>query len=374
MTFWMKVSILLASWMMGALTVGVSNTLLVLSVLFFLLYFSLPLLKEWQEDTVLISLPFLSVFAFWETTSSLFLWLILLVLITDYSYSKSIKNLLYYGSYVYALLLISLITKGLWVAVLASLILFVFFMSLLYSTLTTDSLSRHYEYRATHLADELSQTKRQFLSSEQMARQAERTQIARDIHDSVGHRLTALLMHLEVARVKAKHTEEEETFKELKELAQQSLKDTRTAVYALRSDETAGLQAIIQLIRKLETESHLEISFVIQAGVLNTSLSNQQSVVLYRSIQESLTNMMRHGKTRKGTVEFAILGKQVIQFKVSHAIDEKISIKEGFGLGSMRQRLEELGGYLSISQDNGQLTVSGTMPIKSSEGRTKGES
>ena len=374
MTFWMKVSILLASWMMGALTVGVSNTLLVLSVLFFLMYFSLPLLKEWPEDTVLISLPFLSVFAFWETTSSLFLWLILLVLITDYSYSKSIKNLLYYGSYVYALLLISLITKGLWVAVLASLILFVFFMSLLYSTLTTDSLSRHYEYRATHLADELSQTKRQLLSSEQMARQAERTQIARDIHDSVGHRLTALLMHLEVARVKAKHTEEEETFKELKELAQQSLKDTRTAVYALRSDETAGLQAIIQLIRKLETESHLEISFVIQAGVLNTSLSNKQSVVLYRSIQESLTNMMRHGKTRKGTVEFAILGKQVIQFKVSHAIDEKISIKEGFGLGSMRQRLEELGGYLSISQDNGQLTVSGTMPIKSSEGRTKGES
>src|SRR5699024_3411945 len=124
---------------------------------------------------------------------------------------------------------------------------------------------------------------------------------------------------------------------------------------------------IIQLIRKLETESHLEISFIIQAGVLNTSLSNEQSVVLYRSIQESLTNMMRHGKTRKGTVTFAVLGKQVIQFKVSHAIDEKKTIKEGLGLSSMRQRLEGLGGYLSLSQEDGQLTVSGTLPIERSD-------
>lgn len=367
MIFWLKVCLLIGSWTMAAVTLGITQSILALSVLFFTLYFTLPLLKSWQEDIVLFALPFLAILTFLTHPSSHFLWFILLVLVIEYSDTKKSNSSLIYSVYVYSLLLIALIVNSLWVPLLASLILFVLVISLLLTASHMDGLGRQFETRARHLADELAQTKRQLLSSEQMARQAERTQIARDIHDSVGHRLTALLMHLEVARVKATNPEEEETFKELKDLAQQSLKDTRTAVYALRSDETAGLQAIIQLIRKLETESHLEISFIIQAGVLNTSLSNEQSVVLYRSIQESLTNMMRHGKTRKGTVTFAVLGKQVIQFKVSHAIDEKKTIKEGFGLSSMRQRLEGLGGYLSLSQEDGQLTVSGTLPIERSD-------
>ncbi len=171
-------------------------------------------------------------------------------------------------------------------------------------------------------------------------------------------------MQLEVARVQSQDEQSKTNYQKFKELAQVSLKETRDAVYTLKSDKTSGLQAIILLVRKLEIESHLEINFVVQSGILSMTLTNDQSATLYRAIQESLTNMMRHSQTRKATIEFALLAKRVVQFKVSHTISEKVIINEGFGIKNMRKRLEDLNGTLQITQDGKTLTVIGKFPIQ----------
>ncbi len=67
-----------------------------------------------------------------------------------------------------------------------------------------------------NLNDEFQTLKQQLINSEQAVRQEERNQIAREIHDSVGHRLTALLMQLEVERIKAPNEIAKERFTELK--------------------------------------------------------------------------------------------------------------------------------------------------------------
>ncbi|GAA0355217.1 hypothetical protein GCM10008932_05280 [Alkalibacterium iburiense] len=206
--------------------------------------------------------------------------------------------------------------------------------------------------------------KRQLLSGEKMIRQEERNEIARELHDSVGHRLTALLMQLEAARVQTTDEKTKEKIQEFKTLAQKSLKDTRKAVYAMKSDERSGIQAIIQLIKKLEAESHLAINFIVQSGILNMRLTNEQSATMYRGIQESLTNMMRHSETKKATIEFSLLGNRIVQFKVSHAMTQKRVIKEGFGLSNMRNRLEELGGSLEVLQTDKAFTVIGKFPLE----------
>jgi signal transduction histidine kinase len=209
--------------------------------------------------------------------------------------------------------------------------------------------------------------KRQAVIHEKTVRQEERNQIAREIHDSVGHRLTALLMQLEVVRLQTTDVSDRETITHLKSLAQVSLTETREAVRALKSEETTGLTAVIQLIRKLEAESHLQIAFQIKAGAFSFPLTSKQSIVLYRSVQEGLTNMMRHSASREAEVEFRVVGGSFFRFRITNPLNKKIEIVEGFGLTAMRERLEELGGTLSINQAEGEFALTGTFPMEKGE-------
>ncbi len=206
--------------------------------------------------------------------------------------------------------------------------------------------------------------KRQLTRNEQTARQEERNQIAREIHDSVGHHLTALIMQLEVERLKAPSEESKQKLDELKKLAQSSLYDTREAVKALKSEETTGISAVIHLIRKLEAESQLRLSITMQPGVLGVNLSNQQSVAIYRTIQEALTNMMRHNCTRQANIEFHIVGGRDLRFQVGHPITKRVKIQEGFGLTNIRERLLEIHGQLTIHQAEDTFNLIAQFPLE----------
>ena len=116
------------------------------------------------------------------------------------------------------------------------------------------------------LLGEFRLVKRSNLQQENVVRLEERTRIAREIHDSVGHKLTALLMQLEIESL----TSNVNNYDNLKELARESLEETRHAVKELRNDEVFGLQSVLHLIRKLESESHLLVRFTTEKGVLST--------------------------------------------------------------------------------------------------------
>lgn len=212
--------------------------------------------------------------------------------------------------------------------------------------------------------NELSSIKRQQLRNDESIRLEERSQIAREIHDAVGHRLTALLMQLEVARLQAKNKESAEQFNALKQLAQMSLSDTRKAVSTLKSQEQSGLQAVIFLIRKLETESHLRLTMTLKSGVLNSRLNNEQSVTLYRAIQEALTNMMKHSDRKRAEIVFEIIAERELKFSVKHMHSEKVIVKEGFGLSNMKERLERINGKLSIQNNDNHFIVIGQFPLE----------
>ncbi|MBW7454195.1 sensor histidine kinase, partial [Paenibacillus sepulcri] len=141
------------------------------------------------------------------------------------------------------------------------------------------------------LLSEYRKMKRRIVSDEQAARQEERVQVGRDIHDSVGHKLTALLMQLEVFRMEADPAAAGR-MQALKVLAKESLDETRNAVKALKQHEAGGLAAILSLIRKLEAESFIRVNFSVKHGALSAPLSNTQSIAVYRAVQEALTNMM----------------------------------------------------------------------------------
>ncbi|HAM79982.1 sensor histidine kinase [Ornithinibacillus bavariensis] len=237
-------------------------------------------------------------------------------------------------------------------------IMAVLFYSLMIMTSVYQNYFKEQKNLYEKLLGEYRKLKRLNLSAEQNARVEERNRIARDIHDSVGHRLTALIMQLEVLAIQSKN----EGYRELKKMAEESLEETRHAVKALQNEENEGIATVVHLIRKLEAESHLFVQFTIKQGVLSIPLSNEKSVVLFRVIQEALTNAMRHGHSKEVQV---IIGKSAIgdvTFEVSNMVHKAKSFEYGFGLTNMKSRLEEINGRLEVYQTNNQFFVTGTIP------------
>ncbi|MEI5909361.1 histidine kinase [Bacillus spongiae] len=212
----------------------------------------------------------------------------------------------------------------------------------------------------SHLLDEYRQLKRRTLENEKTARLEERTRIAREIHDSVGHKLTALLMQIEIVM----ESKDISVVNSLKSLAKESLEETREAVKTLQSEEVEGISSVIELIRKLESENHVSVVLTTKQGVLSVKLSARQSIVLYRVIQESLTNAMKHSHSRKIDV---LLGRTAIgdiEVTVKNMLVEKVPFQFGFGLTNMKGRVEEIEGTLRVYQTEQAFIVNATFPIK----------
>ena len=223
-------------------------------------------------------------------------------------------------------------------------------------------LEEQLQERNEALLSEYRKMKRRLLTDEQAARQEERTQIARDIHDSVGHKLTALLMQLEVFRLQAEG-EAAGQLQELKSLAKESLEETRSAVKTLKHEEAGGVTAIIGLIRKLEAESFMRVQFSVKHGALSAQLGNEYMVIVYRAVQEALTNIMRHSQAREAEIIFEAPGGSIFRFTVNNKITETNTFREGFGLSSMRERIEQAGGEFKAGPEDGLFVVKGSLPL-----------
>lgn len=202
--------------------------------------------------------------------------------------------------------------------------------------------------------------KRLSLEQDQLARAEERTKIARDMHDSVGHNLTTLLMQVEAMSIQSNTPELEE----IKRVARKSLDETRYAVRQLKSSEAYGLQSVLQLIRKLEMESRLHIRFTIEKGVLSLPISNNQSIVLYRILQECLTNAMKYSDSKEVEITLGKDSLQNICFNVKNKSTSRTPIILGFGLKNMEERVQEIGGVLRVNRLDQQFVVEGAFPMK----------
>lgn len=375
-SYWLGFLLLLSSWFLAAsfrFQPLIDYPLILIgSALFFALYFLSALIpiKSNVYLIMLLLISLISIVIFWPTKDNelaLFPLLVYAILAgnaihrLDANRAIIISGLLFIGA-------ISPYVKGYPIEVPLYISFFALLLTLGFGAYyQTNNQEKLLSTQHEVLRTEFRKVKRQLLSSEKFARQDERAQIARDIHDSVGHRLTALLMQLEVAQMQEKDKESKERLLVLKDLAKASLADTRSAVKTLKNDDIGGLAAIISLIRKLEAESHVRIEFSIKHGALSALLTNEQSIVIYRSVQEALTNVMRHSQTKKATIIFDVPASKFFRFEITNPISEKITMQEGFGLTSMRERINQVNGTLDIQQYHALFSVKGMIPLMEGE-------
>ncbi|RDW19822.1 sensor histidine kinase [Oceanobacillus chungangensis] len=282
--------------------------------------------------------------------------LLILYLLIDASFRLKEKQFVSYFVVTMILTLLLFFIRGEATFEIVIMLVFLYYLILIISRMTVDRKEQAEIY--DQLRGEYRNLKRMNLTAENNARLEERTKIARDIHDSVGHRLTALIMKLEMLMIQDSNN----SFGELKKMANESLEETRHAVKVLQTEEDEGIATIVHLIRKLEAESHVLVQFTMKQGVLSVPMTNDRSVALYRVIQESLTNAMRHAGSREVQV---ILGKSAtgdISFEINNAVLNPPPITYGFGLTNMKRRIDEVKGTLSIYQTDRQFVVTGSIP------------
>ncbi|MFK8183316.1 MAG: sensor histidine kinase [Phormidesmis sp.] len=226
-----------------------------------------------------------------------------------------------------------------------------FGLSLLLAVLLINALLT--ERRSQKRLQQANQTLRQSAQEiEKLAMEQERSRIARDIHDALGHSLTALNIQLESAlKLLEKDPPRAHQFlKEAKRLGSQSLQDVRQSVAALRQDPLAGVtleEAVVKLLADLEKDQRIKTTQTIS---MSQPLPTNLSVILYRIVQEGLTNVVKHADASHVHLQLVSSAAVVtLTLEDDGKGFDRGKASTGFGLQSMGDRAKAVGGTFTIT-------------------------
>lgn len=201
----------------------------------------------------------------------------------------------------------------------------------------------------TILREQHSRLKAQQLMQEveSLAAALERSRIAREIHDALGHTLTSLNVQIELAeRLQQRDPARSAGSMGIaKQLANQCLQDVRHAVQTMK-DTAFDLNVAIQgLIEPMQMNSHLKLQTAVMLPTLSPMVSHQ----IYCIVQEGLTNIQRHAQASVVDLRAELVGQTVMVVLRDNGVGFDLSeIAGGFGLRSMTERAQLMGGRLEI--------------------------
>ncbi len=185
---------------------------------------------------------------------------------------------------------------------------------------------------------------------EVLAATLERTRIAREIHDSLGHTLTTLDVQLElVQRLRQRKPEQAiQALDTAKILAKQCLQDVRIAVQTMRSKDFNLNQALSTLVEQVKQNQ----SFTIRVDVNLPKLPLQTSHQLYCIVQEGLTNVQKHAHASCVMLRgYSTVSAIILELTDDgRGFDSELP-RSGFGLRGIQERVQLLGGDLKINTE-----------------------
>ena len=181
------------------------------------------------------------------------------------------------------------------------------------------------------------------------SRMGERLRISRELHDLLGHHLTALSLNLEVASHLVQDKAQEHV-RQAQSLARLLLSDVREVVSQLRADDEIDLRkALDALIEGLpEPVVHIEM-----APDFNVD-DPRRAQVLLRCAQEVITNTIRHARARNLWLSFEAAGDGTLRVRARDDGQGAEAVAPGNGLSGMRERLAQFGGGLAIDTGRGR--------------------
>ncbi len=223
--------------------------------------------------------------------------------------------------------------------------------------------------REARAREELWNTRRELLeTSRQTGILEERQRLAREIHDTLAQNFASIVVQLEAAEAASENESPSGRYlQQARDAAREGLSEARRMVWALRPEilENASLpEALSRLLRRWQEESGVQASLTVTGEP--RMLHPELEVSLLRIAQEALTNVRKHSQARNTSLTLSYLDDLVLM----DIQDDGVGLQPwyassagagtlvgNFGLRSMRERVERLGGMFTLESERGLGTI-----------------
>ena len=240
---------------------------------------------------------------------------------------------------------------------LYSLNIVVFMISLLFYILSAIT-ERHRIEEELRMASQANRELNSYLAlSEKIAEDRERKRIAREIHDTLGHALTGISAGIDAVKVLVDidTNRAKEQLNNVSVVVRDGIRDVRGSLNKMRPgalENNTLKEALIKIIREYEAISNLEIHLRYEWDNIDLDIAKED--IVFRVIQESITNSVRHGHAKTIWIELLEEESYVMTIR-----DDGIGFDElhyGYGLKQMQERLMIIGGSVRFENRDGFYT------------------
>lgn len=215
-------------------------------------------------------------------------------------------------------------------------------------------------------------THEEMATRENFARQEERDRIARDMHDTLSHRLSMIAVYAGGLAYR-KDLDPEETRKSartIRDEAEAAVGDLREALHSLRSegriDPREGVESLVERSRRAGMD--VEVRYQEGAGPQSLAeLSTMAGHALNRAVQEGLTNARKHAPGKPVTITIAALADALsitMSNPTAQPREKGSGNSGGYGIVGMRERASVVGGSLQVNDEEDRFSWTLRLPRK----------
>jgi two-component system sensor histidine kinase DegS len=216
------------------------------------------------------------------------------------------------------------------------------------------------------------------------AQEEERQRVAREIHDGPAQSMSNVVLKAEICErlVDTEPFKAKGELKQLKSVVRETLSDVRKIIYNLRPMSLDDLGLIPTLQRYIMTyQEESKMSVLFKTRGISDDVMPEISLTVFRLVQEAISNIKKHAQASNVTIILEFLDKKINLyiyddgkgFDINAVKIKCTDISSGFGLFSMRERVELLNGKFEIDSSLGKGTkLRITVPLNLEEGVSNG--
>lgn len=238
-------------------------------------------------------------------------------------------------------------------------VLFYYGAHLVFKLKYQENLLKEQENQLFEQKKELQQAQYTMGTMKELYTLQERNRISREIHDSVGHSLSTIIIQLgAISKLSEENSPQvSQMSAQLREFAVKGLQEVRTVVHDLKPEQLTKQQLTVALEEFIyETKQHSGVEFVFRQNKPTFQLTKEQELTIFRGVQEATTNAIRHGKATKITLLMMYSANELIVTIMDNGVGSSAISLEG-GLKALEERLHEQQAQLEIKNSEQGFTV-----------------
>ena len=209
------------------------------------------------------------------------------------------------------------------------------------------------------LINELTRSRANLMKVEREAgRLTERQRLARDIHDTLAQHFTSIIMHLSAAKYSSPESVQLEV-QQAEEAAREGLAEIRRIVWDMQPEQIEKA-SLVDAVEELAARWSAETSVLVKMRVTGTprTFPSSAETALLRITQEAMHNIAKHAQAKNVNITFSFMEDLFVMDIADDGLGfDPSKASDGFGMKTMRDRIEELSGTFTIESERGRGTA-----------------